>query len=55
MSAAHENEQTELKAEIGKLQEKIKVQEQKMQDLEVFIQRVKKHTAIKELTLYALR
>ena len=43
MSATYENEQTELKAEGKKLQEEIKVQEQKIQNLEVFIQRVKKY------------
>lgn len=43
MSATYENEQTELKAEVKKLQEEIKVQEQKIQNLEVFIQRVKKY------------
>ena len=55
MSATYENEQTELKAEVKKLQEEIKVQEQKIQNLEVFIQRVKKYTTLKELTPYALR
>ena len=44
-----------LKAEVKKLQEEIKVQEQKIQNLEVFIQRVKKYTTLKELTPYALR
>ena len=39
MSATYENEQTELKAEVKKLQEEIKVQEQKIQNLEVFIQK----------------
>ena len=42
MSATYENEQTELKAEVKKLQEEIKVQEQKIQNLKVFIQRVKR-------------
>ena len=55
MSATYENEQTELKAEVKKLQEEIKVQEQKIQNLEVFIQRVKKYTTLKELAPYALR
>ena len=55
MSATYENEQTELKAEVKKLQEEIKVQEQKIQNLEVFIQRVKKYSTLKELTPYALR
>lgn len=54
-SVAYENEQTELKAEVKKLQEEIIVQEQKIQNLEVFIQRVKKYTTLKELTPYALR
>ena len=55
MSATYENEQTELKAEVKKLQEDIQVQEQKIQNLEVFIKRVKKYTTLKELTPYALR
>lgn len=55
MSATYENEQTELKAEVKKLQEEIKTQEQKIQNLEVFIQRVKKYSTLKELTPYALR
>ncbi|WP_343252302.1 recombinase family protein [Ligaoa zhengdingensis] len=55
MSATYENEQTELKTEVKKLQGEIKVQEQKMQNLGVFIQRVKKYTTLNELTPYALR
>ena len=55
MSATYENEQTELKAEVKKLQEEIQVQEQKIQNLEVFIKRVNKYTTLKELTPYALR
>lgn len=55
MSATYENEQTELKAEVKKLQEDIQVQEQKIQNLEVFIKRVKKYTTLTELTPYALR
>ena len=55
MSSTYENEQTELKAEVKKLQEDIQVQEQKIQNLEVFIKRVKKYTTLKELTPYALR
>ena len=55
MSTTYENEQTELKAEVKKLQEDIQVQEQKIQNLEVFIKRVKKYITLKELTPYALR
>ena len=55
MSATYESEQTELKAEVKNLQEEIRVQEQQIQNLEVFIQRVKKYTTLKELTPYAPR
>ncbi len=55
MSATYENEQTELKTEVNKLQEEIKAQEQKIQNFKVFIRRVKKYTTLRELTSYALR
>ena len=51
----YENEQTELKAEVKALQAEIQIQEQKIQNLEVFIKRVKKYTTLTELTPYALR
>ena len=55
MSAAYENKQAELKVEVKNLQGEISVQEQKIQNLEGFIQRVKKYTTLKELTPYVLR
>ncbi len=55
MSRSYEDEQTELKAEAKKLQEEIQVQEQQIENLEKFIQRVKRYTTLTELTPYALR
>ena len=55
MSRSYEDEQTALKAEAVKLREEIKVQEQQIENLEKFIQRVKKYTTLTELTPYALR
>lgn len=55
MSKSYEDEQSALKAEVAKLQEEIKVQEQQIENLEKFIQRVKKYTTLTELTPYALR
>lgn len=55
MSKTYEDEQTALKAEATKLQEEIKVQEQQIENLEKFIQRVKRYTTLTELTPYALR
>lgn len=55
MSRIYEDEQAALKAEATKLQEEIKVQEQQIENLEKFIQRVKKNSTLTELTPYALR
>ncbi len=55
MSRSYEDEQAALKAEAVKLQEEIKVQEQQIENLEKFIQRVKRYTTLTELTPYALR
>ncbi len=43
MSATYESEQTELKSAVKKLHEEIQVQEQQIQNLEVFIKRVEVH------------
>ena len=42
MNATYESEQTELETEVKNLQEEAQVQKQQIQNLEVFIQRVKK-------------
>lgn len=55
MNATYESEQTELKTEVKNLQEEIQVQKQQIQNLEVFIQRVKKYITLKEFTPYAFR
>jgi len=55
MSATYESEQTELKAEVKKLQEEIQVQEQQIQNLEVFIQRVKREEIYHPHGTHALR
>ncbi len=55
MSKTYEDEQAELKAEVKKLQADIEVQEQQIENLEKFIQRVQSHTELTELTPYALR
>lgn len=55
MSKTYEDEQAALKAEAAKLQEEIKVQEQQIENLEKFIQKVKRYTTLMELTPYALR
>ena len=55
MTAAYEDEQTQLKMEIQGLQQEIEVQERQIENLEQFIQRVHKHEDLDELTPYALR
>lgn len=55
MSKTYEDEQTELKAEVKSLQQEIEVQERQIENLEQFIQRVRSHTDLTELTPYALR
>ena len=54
MSRNYEDEQQALKAGMEKLRQNIEVQEQKNQDLELFIQRVKKYEDLEELTPYAV-
>ncbi len=55
MTAAYEDEQTQLKMEIQGLQQEIEVQERQIENLEQFIQRVYKYEDLDELTPYALR
>ena len=55
MSAAYEEEQESLKAEVQTLQKEIEAQERQLENLEQFIQRVHKYTGLRELTPYALR
>ena len=54
MTAAYEDEQTQLKMEIQGLQQEIEVQERQIENLEQFIQRVHKYEDLDELTPYAL-
>lgn len=55
MSKTYEDEQASLKTEAARLPEEIKVQERQSENLEQFIQRVRKYTDLGELTPYALR
>ena len=55
MSKTYEDEQTQLKVEIQSLQQEIEVQERQIENLEQFIQRVRKYEDLDELTPYALR
>ncbi len=53
MSKAYEDEQCELKREAEVLRQKIETQEQQNQNLELFIQKVRKYADMTELTPYA--
>ena len=55
MSRSYETEQEQLKAEIQTLQQDIEVQKRQIENLEQFIQRVRKYEDLDELTPYALR
>lgn len=55
MSKTYEDEQAQLKVEITNLQKEVEVQEQQIENLEQFIQRVRRYTTLTELTPYALR
>ena len=55
MSKTYEDEQAQLKVEIQSLQQEIEVQERQIENLEQFIQRVRKYEDLDELTPYALR
>ena len=54
MSRNYEDEQQALKTDMEQLRQDIEAQEQKNQDLELFIQRVKKYEDLEELTPYAV-
>lgn len=53
MSQAYEDEQRELKSEAEVLRQEIETQEQQNQNLELFIQKVRKNADMTELTPYA--
>ena len=53
MSRNYEDEQETLKEEMEILREEIALQEQQMENLELFIQKVKEHTEMEKLTSYA--
>ena len=53
MSQAYESEQYDLKAEAEVLRQEIETQEQQNQNLEQFIQKVRKYAELTELTPYA--
>ena len=55
MSKTYEDEQAQLKVEIQTLQQEIEVQERQIENLEQFIQRVRKYEDLDELIPYALR
>ena len=55
MSKTYEDEQAQLKVEITNLQKEVEVQERQIENLEQFIQRVRRYTTLTELTPYALR
>ena len=55
MSRGYEEEQARLKVEAQGLRQEIEVQEQQTDNLEKFIQRVRKYADLRELTPYALR
>ena len=53
MSRGYEDEQRNLKADVEVLRQEIETQEQQNQNLELFIQKVKKYAEMTELTAYA--
>ena len=55
MSRNYTEEQKDLKAEVKGLQQQIHEQEQKAENIEQFVQRVKRNSTLTELTPYALR
>ena len=55
MSRTYEEEQVKLREEAKKLQQDIEVQEKQIENLDTFIDRVKKYSSLEELTPYALR
>lgn len=55
MSKTYEDERAQLKVEIANLQKEVEAQERRIENLEQFIQRVRRYTTLTELTPYALR
>ena len=55
MSKNYTEEQKDLKAEVKGLQQQIHEQEQQAENIEQFVQRVKRNSTVTELTPYALR
>lgn len=55
MNKSYTQEQKDLKAEVISLQQVIEEQERQAENLEQFIQRVKRNSELTELTPYALR
>lgn len=55
MSKNYTEEQKDLKAEVKGLQQQIHEQEQQAENIEQFVQRVKRNSTLMELTPYALR
>ena len=55
MSKTYEDEQAQLKVEMVNLQKEVEVQERQIENLEQFIQWVRRYTTLTELTPYALR
>ena len=55
MSRNYTEEQKDLKAEVKGLQQQIHEQEQQAENIEQFVQRVKRNSTVTELTPYALR
>ena len=55
MSKNYTEEQKDLKAEVKGLQQQIHEQEQQAENIEQFVQRVKRNSTLTELTPYALR
>ena len=53
MSRGYEDEQCRLKAEAEVLRQEIETQEQQNQNLDSFIQKIRKYTDLTELTPYA--
>ncbi|MBQ6197508.1 MAG: DUF4368 domain-containing protein, partial [Lachnospiraceae bacterium] len=53
MSRAYEEEQRELKAEAEVLRQEIETREQQNQNLDSFIQKIRKYAELTELTPYA--
>ena len=55
MSKTYEDEDAQFKIEIANLQKEVEVQERQIENLEQFIQRVRRYSTLTELTSYALK